>query len=204
MFKISTLIISSLFTLFFLSCQPIMMKLYGIKDPKEENKVSIVKKAHKFGLDTTNIVTCSFSNFIPTAKKHGIPDASIYDANGEYIEYRISDSACNAGLFEFIPNLKIGNNYNKPDSLNLQGEWKQLRDLNGNILKEPKKADFYVLIYWTVYSGKLNKDHVKIWEKLANENKQCSIEVIKVNMDVQSWWQQDEKEKILGRYKKKK
>ena len=47
-----------LFSLLILvSCQPIMMKLYGIKDPDIENEKTITKKALNYDLDTSNIVT---------------------------------------------------------------------------------------------------------------------------------------------------
>jgi hypothetical protein len=58
----------------------------------------------------------------------------------------------------------------------------------------PNNADFYLLIYWNVWTGKLNKDHVKIWEDLARENKNCKIKVIKVNLDIQEYWEPKEKE----------
>lgn len=190
-----TLFIPLLFI--FIGCQPIMMKLYGIKKPKEENKESIYKKANKLGLDTTNIVSSTYEGFMKTLRKYRIPDASLYDAHGKYIEYRSSDTACNAGLFDFIPTLKRGAVYNQPDSASLQTEWKSIRDLNGNPLKEPEQADFYLLIYWTIFTGKLNKDHVKIWEELAKANTNCRIKVIKVNLDVQSWWDPEIKNKLL-------
>lgn len=53
------------FTLLILvSCQPIMMKLYGIKDPDIENQKTITKKALKYDLDTSNIVTVNSKEFL--------------------------------------------------------------------------------------------------------------------------------------------
>ena len=176
------------------SCQPIMKAIYGIKKPDIENQESITKKALKFGLDTTNIVSVTSKDFPFVLKSTSIPNAAIYDSEGKYIEYRQTDTSCNAGLFDFIPKLNLSGTYNKPDSSSLAEEWTKFRDLKGNTMSLPKNTDFYLLIYWNVWTGKLNKDHVKIWEDLARENKNCKIKVIKVNLDIQEYWEPKEKE----------
>jgi hypothetical protein len=185
-------LIFSLLTL--ASCQPIMKAIYGIKKPDIENQESITKKALKFGLDTTNIVSVTSKDFPYVLKSTSIPNAAIYDSNGKYIEYRQTDTSCNAGLFDFIPKLNVSGTYNKPDSSGLAEEWTKFRDLKGNVMNLPNNADFYLLIYWNVWTGKLNKDHVKIWEDLARENKNCKIKVIKINLDIQEYWEPKEKE----------
>ncbi len=183
------------------SCKAILLKIYGIKEPDIENEKTIIKKAQKYKLDTSNIVSVSAENFISMLKGRAIPDCSIYDRNGNYIEYRKTPDACNAGLFEFIPELNLNQNYHKPDSAKLDKILKNFKTLKGEPINALKPADFYLLIYWTVWIGKLNKDHVKIWEKAAKENTNCNIEVIKVNMDVQEYWDKKEQEKIIMEFK---
>jgi hypothetical protein len=185
------------------SCQPIMMKIYGIKDPEIENQKTITKRALKYELDTSDIVTVSSKEFLNVLNGQSIPDAAIYDRNGKYIEYRLTDTSCNAGLFQFIPSLNLTTKYNQPDSADLKTELNKFRDFEGNILKQPEAADFYMLIYWTVWTGKLNKNHVKIWEDLAKDNKNCNIKVIKVNLDIQEYWEEQEREKIVKAMSKK-
>lgn len=181
------------------SCQSIMFTLYGIKKPKVENQQSLQKKAHKFGLDTGNIVTVTSADFLNTIRGQGIPNAAIYDKKGRYVEYRHNDSACNAGLFDFIPNLRVGNNYHYPDTPNLTNTLSKYRTLNGEPLQAPvAEADFYVLIYWTVWTGRLNKDHVKIWEELAHKNTHCKVQVIKVNLDIQEYWDAPIRQTLLN------
>lgn len=189
---------------FLLSCNPIMKKMYGIKDPELESEKSIKKSALKNDMDTSNIVTVYSRVYPKMLKGRSIPDASIYDSRGNYIEYRQSDTSCNAGLFEFIPNLNVDTKYNQPDSSNLSVELFKFRDLKGNPIKEVEKADFYVLIYWAVWTGKLNKNHVKVWEDLAKNNKNCRVKVIKVNLDFQEHWDIADQEIIVGSAKKKK
>jgi hypothetical protein len=182
----------------------IMKKMYGIKDPDIENEKSIKKKVLKFKLDTSNIVTVNSRDFPKVLGAQGIPDCSIYDKNGKYIEYRRTDTSCNAGLFEFIPNLNPINSYRQPDSLSLDKQYSKYRDLKGNTLTEIAAADFYVLIYWTVWTGKLNSDHVKPWEDLAKANKNCNVKVIKVNLDLQEWWDKKDRDQIIEAWSKKK
>ncbi len=190
--------------LILVSCQPIMMKLYGIKDPDIENEKTIKKKALKYELDTSNIVTVNSKEFLFVFSGKSIPDGAIYDRNGKYIEYRQTDTSCNAGLFQFIPTLNLSDKYNQPDSSDLKTELNKFRNLKGNTLSQTEPANFYFLIYWTVWTGKLNKNHVKIWEDLARDNKNCKIKVIKVNLDIQEYWDEQERDKFIKAMSKKK
>ena len=189
-------LISIIFIIFFFACTPIVKRIYGIKKPQVENENSILRKALKFGLDTSTIFTVSGKDFLQELHGKSIPDGAIYDANGKYIEYRSTDSACNSGLFQFIPALRLNQSYNQPDSLKLRDELVKFRDLKGNEINKLDQADFYLVIYWTVWTGKLNKDHVKLWEKSAKENNYCNIKVLKVNLDIQESWSKEEKETI--------
>jgi hypothetical protein len=184
------------------SCQAILLKMYGFEDPDIETEQSILAKAAKFKLDTTHIVTVHSKDFLEVLKGQSIPDGAVYDAYGKYIEYRKTDSTCNAGLFRFIPELDPAGDYRKTDRPGLQEELAKFRDLKGQPLGDPGKADFYLLIYWTVWTGKLNKDHVKVWEELAGKNKKANIRVIKVNLDLQSYWEEEDRERILKAIRK--
>ncbi|MBN2779083.1 MAG: hypothetical protein JXR36_15705 [Bacteroidales bacterium] len=198
--KALIVILSMLFLLS--SCKPIMYKLYGIKKPDVETEQSIKDKALKFGLDTSNIVTVNEYDFLQVMKGQGIPDGEIFDKNGHYINYRQTDSACNAGLFEFIPNLKTDTTFITNDSILLINKMNKFKDFNGKPLQEIDEAEFYLLIYWTVWTGKLNKDHVKIWEDLALENQNCKIQVIKINLDMQDYWDKEELKPIYEAMRK--
>jgi hypothetical protein len=189
------------------SCQAILKKMYDIKNPDIENESSILKFAKKYNLDTTNIVAFNAADYPEFVSGKSIPDADIFDKGGNYIEYRQTDTSCNAGLFQFIPELKSNTAFKRTNKKSLNTIYPKLRDLKGNPLKEIEAADFFVLIYWTVYTGKLNKDHVGIWEDLANKNPNAKIKVLKVNMDIQENWdksQTDKYKKALKSGKKKK
>jgi hypothetical protein len=183
----------------FAGCQPIMKMLYGIKKPGVENETSIKKLAYKLELDTSNIVTVNSLDFYSVLKEQGIPDGAIFDSQGDYIEYRQTDSSCNAGLFAFIPELSLDKEYNRTNKTDLNTEFKKFRDLKGNVITSADHADFYLLIYWTAWAGRLNKDHVKVWEDLAKKNTNCTIKIIKVNLDLQEYWDEKEREDIIKR-----
>lgn len=197
-------------TIILASCQPIKMKLYeveeklyGIKDPDIENEKTITKMALKYDLDTSNIVTVYSEDFLFILNRQSYPSGSIYDKNGKYIEYKQVGTPRNADLLQFIPSLNLNDKYNRNSRYirraDLNTELNKFRDLKGNILKQPESADFYLLIYWTVWTGKLNKTQVKIWEDLARDNNNCKIEVIKVNLDIQEYWDEQERDKIIER-----
>ncbi len=198
------IIFSFLFLAFVSGCQPLLLKMYGIKQPEIENEKTILKKALKYQLDTSNIVTISAKDYLKEIGAHEIPDGAVFDAMGDYIEFRQTDTSCNAGLFQFIPSLETGKTFNKTGKTNLEMETNKWRDLRNNTVSLHSKADFYLLIYWTVWSGRLNKDHVKIWEDLARANTKCTIKVIKVNLDLQESWDKIERDEIINKLSKKK
>lgn len=180
------------------SCKPLMLKMYNIKEPGVVTKTHILKTALKYGLDTSGIVTVDADQFLATLSAQALPDIAVFDRDGAYIEYRATDSSCNSGLFEFIPALHPEGAYRKTGKTSLQEALKKLRDINGHeIASLDKKADFYLLIYWTTWIGKLNKDHVRAWEQLALKNKNCTIKVVKVNLDIQDYWPQSTKDDLL-------
>lgn len=170
------------------SCTSIMKVAYGIKKPKIETEESLLKKSQKFGFRTDNLATVNETDYLHILQKCGIPDAHIFDKQGRYIEYRATEESCNAGLFNYIPKLGIDTTHKYTDVTTLQAEIQRLRDLKGNALPPLPEADYYVFIYWAAFTGKLNKDHVKAWEDLAASNKKTKIAVVKVNLDIQDYW----------------
>lgn len=187
-------------------CRAILLKMYGIKNPGVESPQSIKKYASKEGLDTALMASVNPSDFKSVIKLgSGIPDAAVFDRDGAYIEYRATDTSCNAGLFRFIPSLQPGGDYRRTGRTTLKAELAKLRTLDGKPFPEPGgNDDFYLLLYWTKWTGKLNKDHVKEWQDLASANAKSRIRIIEVNLDVQAYWPKEEQDRILGMMMKKK
>jgi hypothetical protein len=179
------------------SCTFLIYKAYGIKNPGIENEKSLTKFLRKKHLRTDNYVTIKPEHFLLTLKGKGIPDADFFDANGDYLEYRATDSSCNAGVFGFIPTLGTSTVFRKTGLKSLQKEWDKFLSPTGKVLPALPTADFYMFIYWTAWSGRLNKDHVKVWEDSALAHTKAKIHIIKVNMDLQEYWDEKERQKII-------
>lgn len=183
----------------------IIKLLWGIHEPRVETTASILKAASRYELNKGSIVTVSPDGFstIMNDFHHGIPEGMIFDRQGQYIEYKLTDSACNAGLFGFIPSLNAAKKYNSKSELTLNREMAMLRTIEGAALPAgyiDTTADFYLLISWASFTGRLNKDHVKKWQELAKSNAKAKLQVVLVNVDVQQWWPQPARNNILASF----
>ena len=193
--KMLPLVIVLLILLAFLpSCKTFILKsLYGIKKPKVESEISILKYASKKGLLQDNIFTLTQDDWtwavqnISFAKS--IPDIMVFDKNGNLLKYR-EESQCNAKAFSFLLSLTKESKFEYDYLLTMKDLTTKLKDLKGNNTSFTinDSSDYYVFIFWAVWIGRLNKDHVKEWETDAHNNNNCSIKVVKVNMDKQEWW----------------
>jgi len=197
--KTSWIILVAAILLIFLSgCTSVLKILYGVKKPKVESEKSILKYAAKKGLLLDNMYAFSEEDWIWAIKNisfaKAIPDIMVFNKDGNLLKYR-EESQCNAKAFSFISSLtkEIMFNYEYDPSLKMNDLTSKLKDLKGNAVSFPvnDSTDFYVFIFWARWLGRLNKDHVKVWEKEALQNKNCSIKVFKINMDQQAWWKKN-------------
>lgn len=188
------------------SCKWLMVKVYGISQPRYESVKRVVKKSKQFQLDTAGMLVMNPYS-IGSFYKRGIPEGEIFDANGRYLEYKATDTSCNAGLFGFISQLKADSHYLTSNNRTLNKEMDRFRRLDGLALTENyfKPADFYVFLTWAIWIGRLNKDHVKEWEQLVKKNPKAKIQLVLVNIDLRKEWNTEEKdfvEKVLTKKKK--
>lgn len=187
------------------SCTWLMMKAYGVKNPKIENQKSIIRKLKKLSMDTCHLLilkSTAYAEYI----KAGIPEGEIYDARGRFIQYKKTDTSCNAGLFSYIEELDRSKVYAFDSNKTAKRELRKFLRLNGDTVTTDflKPADFYVFVSWAAWIGRLNKDHVRDWEILAKKNPNAKIQFIKVNVDIQEIWPEEFKQKIRSSFKKKK
>ena len=176
---------------FMTSCTPIAKSLYGITDPKIETQESLKKYMNSINLNSNNILYVKNFDLYKTAllefnKK--VPDAVLFDSDGNRITYKKEIESCNAGLFATIPEFNRESKLKSENGKNLIECKDIFIDSNNNKLEKLPKADFYLFINWAKFTGRLNKDHVKIWEELAENNKNVNILIYKVNMDIQEGW----------------
>lgn len=187
------------------SCKWFLLRAYGVKQPRFESVKSIVKKSRRLKLDTSCILVMN-PYAIGSFYKRGVPEGEIFDAEGRYIEYKKTDTSCNAGLFTFISDLKTDSNYNTSSTRSLKKELNRYKRLDRLPLTETyfKPADFYVFLTWAKWIGRLNKDHVKEWEELIKKNQKAKIQLILVNIDLMEDWTNEEKEYVERLLTKKK
>lgn len=187
------------------SCKWFLLRAYGVKQPRFESVKSIVKKSRRLKLDTSCILVMN-PYAIGSFYKRGIPEGEIFDARGRYIEYKKTDTSCNAGLFAFISSLKADSNFLMSDKRFLKNELNRFRRLDKQPLTESyfKPVDYYVFLTWAKWIGRLNKDHVKEWEQLIKKNQKAKIQLILVNIDLMEDWTNEEKEYVERLLTKKK
>jgi len=182
------------------SCSPIIKLVYGIHQPRILNKEKIDHFLIKNNLDTTNNLAIKDKDYLYITNKIQMtyPEIMVFDRDGKFIMYKDVKS-CNASAFKFIDSLNAFKKYPTVDSINLTSFEQRLSDLNGRnpIHIKDATSDYFLLIFWTEWTGKLNKDHTYIWEQNAKKNKNASIKIIKVNCDFQDYWDKDEREKNI-------
>ena len=177
--------------LMFVSCKSLIRSAYGITEPKSENKESLTSYLNSKKISTDNILLAnSETNYVEYLKDFGsIPEALLFDSNGDPLSYKNESQDCNAGLFSTIPELNSNTKLKQIEGKKLSEFVENLIDFNGNKITNLPEADFYMFISWAKFTGKLNKDHVKVWEELAEQNKSVKIKVFKVNMDFKDGWE---------------
>ncbi|MBK8969765.1 MAG: hypothetical protein IPM36_24535 [Lewinellaceae bacterium] len=174
------------------ACQPVMFFLYGIKKPRPVPDSKIINKALDLGIDTAQLYTLQKEQYYPVLKAiSSLPNIRIYDAGGLHYKYWESPDECKAGAAEFIKNLRRDAD-NQP--LNDSAFYRlplELETLHGSAFAErklPRDADFYVIVYWGTFLGKLNRDYIESWIKEARENRQVNIHLIYVSCDMRKAW----------------
>ncbi len=182
------LIISLL--IFASSCTSVIRIMYGIKNPKPENQNTITEYLFKNNLNTDNVFVLDEKSHKKTSKNIGLPDFYIFNSEGMSIIFD-SDKNCPAIGPEIIEKLNLNDNYDLDTGLNLSDIIKNLRYLNGESaeLSFSENYDFYIIIYWAKFIGKLNKKNVAVWENAANNNNEAQIKILKINMDIQEFWE---------------
>ncbi len=194
--KNNKIILLIIVTLFAASCKIVLKKIYGIRKPRTETEASLKKYLTRKGLTTDNLYTVNAEDFttLMSEKLGGIPEILIFDKQGRSIIYQEklpeNSKACNAGAFGFLSALNAETPLQYDSTFSLQKFLPMLKDFKGNP-NPPKlssEANFYLFIFWTRYIGRLNKDHVKVWEELAKNNSSVRIQTFKVNLDEQEWW----------------
>jgi hypothetical protein len=101
--------------------------------------------------------------------------------------------------FFFIQGLTAATRYNTDSSFDLRSlsGWICTTDKNDFILTNNPGPDFYVFITWAVWPGnKVFRRDVMSCISAVKKNKVSKIELVLVNLDMQSMWGKDNLKKV--------
>ncbi|HEY0031471.1 MAG TPA: hypothetical protein VGC65_11975 [Bacteroidia bacterium] len=176
------------------SCNFLLMKLTGTKQPKQENYNSIYKYAASLGLDPTAVLFAKDS--IAFAKIGlafgGFQNILIFDRNNKFIPYRTDTSHCNASVDDLLEQVC------KISELKIETELKICLDSLTNLLVDPNQGDsvkitppydYIILMDFAKYFDGVNKTHIGRWNSILKKNHQtCIVKTYFVNLDYLDSW----------------
>jgi len=183
----------TLFTLLVLqSCRSVMMGFFGIKNPDIEDSVSLVKYCEKKGINTNNLYTLSAEDNVKILNLigGGIPEIKIFNSHGQLIPYKPNPTFDHVAVFSFIDSLNSKKDFREDTLTSYSDLADKMRNLNGHLIAPQMnpETNYHIFIFWTKWTGRLNKTHVIPWENQALSNPNAKVEVYKVNMDIQQYW----------------
>ena len=187
------------FTSFILlsGCTKIMLYQFGVRNPKVENKKQIEHYLKSNQLIDTNCYALKDTSMLNKFNNGniGIPEIRFYDKNGYLMLYR-DNKKCNAQNDSLISFLNPSNLIKIDSSNNLKIHLKELKTLDGQDLKQDEfnSYDYYLIMYWAKWTGKVNSNKMKSWESSLEEKNDLKIKTIKVTTDYMNFWELDKKD----------
>jgi hypothetical protein len=180
------LILTLFIFLSFTSCTKIMLAAYGAHMPRPESKLALLNYLDSKKMNTDNILFAKTEKDWFTLAKYGV-ELICFDKNHDFYWYK-DTSQCNAPAFMYCENIcktpvaseRINPTF-KTDSI-----FSLTEDFLGNTPKN-NDADYTIFIGWAKWNGRLNGDHVKIWEEALNKSG-CKVKVYKVCLDPLKQW----------------
>ena len=181
-----------LLALVFSNCKFVLKKVYGITQPKLEDDVSLNNFLRKLKIKDEPIYT--FKNIDTLYKfysKASIPEAFFFNQQGFFVDYRETPTSCNAGIKNFIADLKNRSQDRLDTNKIIHNHTIRLVDKNKQtvVFEQLPKTEFYVVMYWAKFIGKTN-NKILDWQKAIAEarKKGLSITTIYVSCDYQKSW----------------
>jgi len=169
--------------------------IFGIHRPKAENAESLAAFLDKHKMNSAENFATDTTGYLTLMNYGDCPEIMVFDKNLNYINYKALPDAkspsCNAGAGVFLSALNTARTYETSTQYNFNTVVSHLRTFDGKKV-EPgsiKKNDFIVLMTWVKWGGnKLFNKHNVDWYNAVKNNKNCSITVLMVNLDLQENW----------------
>ncbi len=183
-------------------CKQLLLQKMELTQPKLETPKSLTAFLEKYH------VSKDIAVYVFESKKSldegysdgwSIPDASFYNKQGYFVNYKLTPTDCNAQVGPFIENAQSINTmaYDENNHLSYyEGKLAALNTGESLLLSNEAHIDAYIVIRWAKYLGKINVDKSFEWIKVvahANQNG-SKIKLIFLNCDYQKSWDITEKD----------
>ncbi len=177
-------------------CKKYLLVSYGIKQPKIENYASLKMNLNKYDLPSEEIISARDSTIFYTLASKGIgfPDAAFFNSEGYHIPYAEDTVDCTGRITPFILALSKEKSYRADTAFSISLIFEELVDASSRLAPRRAeingKSDFYVLFFWTVYSGKLSGKSLVEWQHAVNDLQRSGLNISTffVNLDCQDFW----------------
>jgi len=174
----------------FTSCRPILYAAYGIKKPKIISKEKLLKRAKKHGLPTDNQYSINQDGLVKYANQGwSTTQLMIYHKSGKFIEPKDSNK-CSGVVGVFIDDFTDSTKVNFIDTNATNSYFKYIVDLEGNPVNFKPKTEYFAILFWASFVGRLNKQNTAHWVELIEEKE--NTEYILVALDPRDFWEETE------------
>ncbi len=162
------------------SCQAIVMRYYGIKNPDIEKEKTVSNAMSKNKIDNAHRLK---KDKVSSAYIGSLPKVYVFDKNGYQVMLPNCYEMVEENLYRLVDTI--------PDALSADSFRDQFVEeniqLTGDGLQEKEKYDFEVYFYWSVWMGKFNikklRTAQKTIEQINQSHAQKKIVLIPVNFD---------------------
>jgi hypothetical protein len=173
----------------FYSCKPILLKINGVTKPRFETRESIKSYMSANSIDQgdglfTGKDSTQFFQLLNMIIS--LPSVDFYNKQGELIDYS-KNGDCTGQAEIFADRLTPDTLYKVDSSYNFNDVKEKVISIDKKSKLSLDNADFTVLIYWSNYLGKMNRNVMKV-KRILQDNKKIKTKIYLINMDFQREW----------------
>jgi len=171
------------------SCNRILSRALGVRNPRIETEASIQKFCKKQGIDANRVLLVKTVKIVESFYANLNTDY-LFDKNGYALSYSESfdDKSCGGNILttvQSIPSLS----YITRDSSNIfenhKKTWMPLTDTLSPVKTNYADADYTVVIYWNMFSGSPNhRKRIESVKEYIKMNTYSKIQLVLVNQDI--------------------
>ena len=180
----------------FTACNPVVKLLYGVKNPKVENKASIEKFCKEMQFPNVPVFVAGADNFF-VKKQLSDGEVYVFDRKGNFIPYK--DPAkpnCSGPADLFLSYLDTATVYHFEPNFSMDSIEGLVTDFECRRVNIQKNdtTDFYVFITFAKYLGKkYQHQKASVWIDTLQQNTGIRSRLFLINMDPAECWTEEQK-----------